>query len=98
MSIFDKSAPNVGEIHDILCRLESVDIAHIVSSSMPPDTLYCQDKDEFVIVLEGEALLQVEEREICLKKGEYVFIKAFTKHQVLKCKNSTHWLAVYVKS
>jgi cupin 2 domain-containing protein len=98
VSIFDKPSPATGEIHDILCRLDNVEIAHIISSSVLPDTVYCQDRDEFVVVLKGEAFLQIKKREICLKKGEYIFIKAFTKHRVLRCKNGTHWLAVYIKN
>ncbi|MDR0580222.1 MAG: cupin domain-containing protein [Campylobacteraceae bacterium] len=98
MSIFDKQTPDSGEMHDILCKLDNVDIVHIVSSSILPDTIYCQDRDEFVIVLEGEAILQIKKQEVCLRKGEHIFIKAFTEHRLLKCKNSTHWLAVYVKN
>jgi cupin 2 domain-containing protein len=98
VNIFNTSAPKSGEIHDTLFSLENVEIAHIVSSSILPDIEYCQDKDEFVIVLEGEAILQIETEEICLKKGEYIFIKAFTKHRVLRCENGTRWLAVYMKN
>ncbi|MDR1614086.1 MAG: cupin domain-containing protein [Campylobacteraceae bacterium] len=98
MSIFDKPAPKCGEIHDILCKLDNVEIAHIISSSMLPDMEYCQNMDEFVMILEGEALMKIENQEIRLKKGEYIFIKAFVKHRILNCKNGTHWLAVYIKS
>jgi acetone carboxylase gamma subunit len=32
-----------------------------------------------------------------LHKGEHLFIKAHTKHRVLRCENGTHWLAVHIK-
>ncbi|MDR2342292.1 MAG: cupin domain-containing protein [Campylobacteraceae bacterium] len=98
MSIFDKKSPNNGEVFEILHKQKNIEITHIISSSKLPDILYCQDKDEFIIVLEGGAVLEVEGEEICLKKGEYFFIKAFTKHRILKCENGTHWLAVYMKT
>ncbi|MDR3177715.1 MAG: cupin domain-containing protein [Campylobacteraceae bacterium] len=98
MSVFDKKSPNSGEIFEILHKQKGVEITHIVSSSKLPDTLYNQDKDEFVVVLEGEAVLEIGGREVCLKRGGHLFIKAFTKHRVLKCKDGTHWLAVYMKN
>ncbi|MDR1461333.1 MAG: cupin domain-containing protein, partial [Campylobacteraceae bacterium] len=91
MSIFDKKSPNSDEIFEILHKQKNIEITHIVSSSKLSDILYDQDEDEFVIVLEGEAVLNIEEQRVCLKKGEYIFIKAHEKHRVLNCKDNTHW-------
>ncbi|MDR1007928.1 MAG: cupin domain-containing protein [Campylobacteraceae bacterium] len=98
MSIFEKASPKSGEIFEILHKQKNIEITHIISSSKLQDIEYNQDKDEFVIVLEGETVLEVEGEEVCLKRGEYLFIKAFTKHRILKCKNGTHWFAVYMKN
>ena len=96
MSIFDKITPNDGEIFEVLHKQKDMEIVHILSSSNLAANLYDQDKDEFVIVLEGGALLEIEGKEIELKKGEYIFIKARVKHKILRCDSGTHWLAIYI--
>jgi cupin 2 domain-containing protein len=98
MGIFDKKSPISDEVSQILHKQKGVEITHIVSSSKLPDTLYDQDKDEFVIVLEGEAVLEIRGEKICLKRGEYVFIAAHVKHRILSCQDGTHWIAVYIKT
>jgi cupin 2 domain-containing protein len=98
MNIFDTPPPSIGEIHETLFKQNNIEISHIVSSSKLPDIEYDQEKDEFAIILEGAARLEIEGREVCLKKGEHIFIKAHTKHRVLTCDNGTRWLAVYMKN
>jgi cupin 2 domain-containing protein len=98
MSVFEKKPPKNGEIFEVLHKQKNIEITHIVSSSKLPDIEYDQDKDEFVIVLEGEVVLDIEGEKICLKKGEYTFIKAHAKHRVLSSKENTHWLAIYIKN
>ena len=59
---------------------------------------YDQDSDEWVIVLEGEAVLSFEEGEdIRLKKGDFINIPAHTKHRVSWTTKSeeTIWLAIH---
>jgi cupin 2 domain-containing protein len=98
MSIFDKLPPKDGEIFEILYKQKDIEITHILSSSNLDDHLYNQNKDEFVILLEGGALLEMDGKEVDLKKGEYIFIKAHTKHKILRCENGSHWLAIYIKN
>jgi len=98
MNIFDIPPPKEGEIFDILYKQKEIEITHIVSSSKLPDKLYDQDRDEFVLLLEGEAALEIEGDRKRLKKGDYLFIKARTKHRILQCADGTRWLAVYMKN
>lgn len=96
MNLYDKKPPKFDEIHEILHKQKGVEIAHIVSSSKLKDTLYIQDKDEFVLLLSGKATLKLNGKKKRLKSGEYLFIPALTKHKITKTKKNTHWLAVYI--
>jgi uncharacterized cupin superfamily protein len=53
------------------------------SYSSPPGFWYDQDEDEWVIVVRGEATLQLEEGELVrMKEGDHVTIPRHTKHRV----------------
>jgi len=97
MNIFDYTTPEIGEDFKSLFKSENIDIIRIVSSNTLEDKLYIQDVDEFVILLEGEALLEVEGKEVILKKGDTLFIPSNVPHRVLKTKKGTLWLAIYMK-
>jgi len=59
---------------------------------------YDQESDEWVIVLQGEAVLSFEdEGEVRLKTGNYLNIPAHKKHRVSYTSpdEKTIWLAVY---
>lgn len=97
MSVFDKLPPLKDEIFEVLHKQKNIEITHIVSSSDLPQKEYDQKEDEFVLILEGEATLEVEREIKVLKKGDYLFLPAHTKHKILSVKNNTHWLAIYMK-
>lgn len=97
MNIFEKLPPLENEIFEILHKQKDIEITHIVSSSKIPNKEYDQEEDEFVLLLEGEARLSIEGKEKLLKKGDYIFLPAHTKHKILHVKNNTHWLAIYIK-
>ena len=62
---------------------------------------YEQEQNEFVVLLEGEAILHVQEhngiKEYALTKGDFLDIKAYVKHRVhyTSEEQSTIWLAVF---
>ena len=59
---------------------------------------YDQDKNEWLIVLQGEAKIMFEDKsEISLKKGDTLNIKAHQKHKVTYTSKDekTIWLAVH---
>ena len=98
MNIFKYTTPEVGEDFKSLFKNENIDIVRIVSSEKLEDKLYVQDVDEFVVLLEGEATLSINGKEIILKKGDTLFILAKEPHRVLKTKKGTLWLAIYFKN
>ena len=90
------------EIFTILVESEGVKIERIVSTgqSSPPEWWYDQEENEWVIVLEGEAILSFPKAEdIHLKAGDYINIPAHQKHRVSWTKQNTKtiWLAVFYK-
>ena len=90
------------EFSDILKR-ENLRIERIVSNGQtsPNDFWYNQDENEFVLLLQGHAILEIEEEnkivEIDLKEGDYINIEANVKHRVkyTSLKQTTIWLAVF---
>lgn len=88
-----------GEITTILLEREDVLIKRIVSTGQTTDW-YNQTEDEFVMLLEGKAKLEFEERELTLSPGDTVLIKAHDKHRVSYTSSQPPciWLCVFMKS
>lgn len=86
-----------------LISTKNVRIERIVSNGQTSqeDFWYDQDANEFVIVLDGNAVLEIEEegeiKTVELNKNDYINIKAHTKHRVAYTDTSkpTVWLAVF---
>jgi len=97
--ILDKSSE---EFMDLIST-KKVRIERIVSNGQTSEEnfWYDQDENEFVIVLEGNAVLEIEEegeiKTVELNKNDYINIKAHTKHRVAYTDTSkpTVWLAVF---
>jgi len=88
------------ELVEILVENKDVCIERIVSKghTSPASGWYDQAKNEWVIVLKGEAIISFEdESEIRLSAGSYVDIAAHKKHRVSWTDPDveTIWLAVH---
>jgi cupin 2 domain-containing protein len=73
------------EIFEALISTPDILIERIVSTGQttPPGQWYDQDKDEWVILLQGEAELAYEDgSRIKLKAGDYLLIRSHQKHRV----------------
>ena len=57
---------------------------------------YLQEEDEWLIVIEGEACLRIDNKEKTLRKGDTLFIPAKTPHTILKTMAGTVWLTVHI--
>ena len=84
---------------DEIVNHRSVRIERIVSKghSSETDFWYDQSENEFVMVLEGHAIIEFEDHQVELKKGDYIDIKAHVKHRVkyTSTNEPTIWLAVF---
>lgn len=73
------------ELFETLLEHEKILIEKVVSSGQvtPTGDWYDQDRDEWLIVLQGEGELSYEDgSRIKLNKGDYQFIPARQKHRV----------------
>ena len=96
MNLYDAFPPETGESFTTLLEHKNVKIIRIVSSDTPDQKEYRQEEDEWVVVLEGSALLEVKGEPRSLKRGEMVFLPAGTPHRVLETAPGTLWLAVHI--
>ncbi len=86
-----------------LLKTENIRIEKIVSNGQtsPKDFWYDQDENEFVIVLKGEAILEIQKNneivELKLNNGDFINIKAHEKHRVkyTSLEEPTVWLVVF---
>jgi cupin 2 domain-containing protein len=97
MNLFDCKIPTTGENFDTLLSHKNIEILRIISSDQLEEKEYCQEEDEWVVILEGSALLLIEDEEKRLNKGEWLFIPARTRHSVVKTEKGTLWLAVHIR-
>ena len=96
MNLFDTHIPETGETFTTFLEHKNVKIVRIVSSDQIEPVTCDQDEDEWVAVLEGEAVLELDGERITLKRGDTLFIPAHTPHTVLETQKGTVWLAVHI--
>lgn len=92
----DVSPPLEGERFDVLLRHKGLTIERIVSSSRIAYERYVQTQDEWVLLLQGDATLDVNGRKVALTSGDHLFLPAQTPHTVLQVSDGALWLAVHL--
>ncbi len=98
-NIFDNLPTiKIGEIFQEILFHKNVKIEKIISSDSPDSTIYEQEQDEWVLLLEGKATLAINNQLINLEKGDYLYIPAHTPHQVIKTSSQPLciWLAIHI--
>ena len=95
-NIFKLPIPQKEEEFYTLLKHKNVRIVAITSSNILEEHLYVQDEDEWVMLIEGEAHLEIDGQSIFLKSGDTLFLPAETPHRVLETKKGTRWLAVHI--
>jgi cupin 2 domain-containing protein len=78
---------------------ETIKVEKIVSNGQksPENFWYEQEKSEYILLLSGSAILEFEDFEVDLKKGDCLNIKAMQKHRVkfTSLDEPTIWFAVF---
>lgn len=92
----DSAAPLEGERFDALLRHRNLVIERIVSSAAITAQEYVQTQDEWVLLVHGEAVLDVAGESVSLKSGDYLFLPAGVPHSVERTSPGALWLAVHL--
>ena len=86
------------QVFDIL-KKDNIRIEKIVSNGQKSekDFWYEQEENEFIMVIDGDAIIEFEDKECELKKGDYLIIEKMIKHRVkyTDTNGPTIWLAVF---
>ena len=95
MNLYDFEVPDKDEIFETLYKKGSLEIVRIVSSVLEKEKRFCDEKDEWVVLLKGEATLWMQGETIHLHEGDTLFIPANTPHTLLSVSKGSLWLAVH---
>ena len=103
-NIFTNAPQKLGkeEFFELLVKNDAVIIEKIISEGQktPESDWYDQEKNEWVIVLKGKAMLFFEDQtSVQLNEGDFINIPAHKKHRVAWTDpdNETIWLAVHYR-
>jgi len=97
-NIFDYTLPEIdNESFKTELKSKNVEIKTIISNTLKTPQEFVQDCDEWVVVLQGCAKIQINGIIHKLKKGDTLFIPKNTKHTLLKTRQVVVWLAVYIR-
>jgi cupin 2 domain-containing protein len=96
-NFYEYARPAVGnETVDLLLARGGARIERIVSNRAGTGW-YDQDEDEWVLLLEGTASLQIGSETVPLARGDSLLLKAGEKHRVVSTSEDALWLAVFIK-
>lgn len=88
-------APATGERTAEIARVGAVVVEQIVSGALGGPVDYLQGHDEWVVVLDGGATLQIGGERVDLEAGDWVLLPARTPHTLVEARPGTSWLALH---
>lgn len=88
--------PSAGERCDVLVTHKNLVVERIVSSANIAPKKYVQSQDEWVVLVRGEAEIEVEGAAVVLKCGDHLFLPSGTVHIVKSASEGAMWLAVHL--
>jgi len=91
------AAPPTGERFETLLTHGNLVVEQILSAHDPDTSEQVQTHDEWVVVLAGDAILDVAGERLDLAAGDWVFLPSGTAHRVLRTAPGTSWLAVHLR-
>jgi predicted acetyltransferase len=87
--------PAEGERTEEIVDLGAVTIEQIITGTPDPAMVYDQEQDEWVVVLDGHATLEVAGEQVHMLAGDWILLPARTRHRVLSAARGTRWIAVH---
>lgn len=85
-----------GERFDTLLSHRNLVIERIISGADIQPVDYVQPQDEWVMLVQGSAVMDIAGERCTLVAGDHVFLPAGTPHRVERCEPGTLWLAVHL--
>jgi len=96
MNIYDVAKPeNDCETFLTLHQTTSLKIEAIRSRLTRPGMHYNQEEDEWVMLIDGTAQLEINGELRHLQKGDFLFIPHHTPHRVLSTSNDALWIGIF---
>ena len=92
----DAAPPHDGERFDTILSHRNLVVERIISSAVIHPCEFVQTQDEWVLLIEGGAVLKVAGETVSLKPGDYLFLPAGVPHTVERTAEGTVWLAVHL--
>jgi cupin 2 domain-containing protein len=83
------------EVFSILFQNRTLKIESIRSSLKTAGELYDQDQDEWVLLLKGEAQMEIIDEIRSIRAGDYLFLPKHTPHRVISTSDNALWLGVF---
>ena len=87
-------APPEGEATVELARAAGFTVEQILSGRLAAPQDYEQDHDEWVVILDGAAVLEVDGVAHELGAGDWWLLPAGTRHRLVRAAPGTSWLTV----
>lgn len=96
MNIYEIAEPSKNsETFFIVHQTPTLKIEAIRSRLFTPGDVYDQEEDEWVLLVRGEARLQIQNDEFLLRAGNSLFLPRHTLHRVLSTSDDALWIAVF---
>ena len=90
-----EDVPSSGEDHRELLRGDGFSLVEILTGHVETPMGFVGTQDEWVVVLEGRARLDIAGREVVLESGDWVVIPTGRPHEILEVEPATRWLALH---
>jgi cupin 2 domain-containing protein len=94
--------PHLPECFETIVHTPELLIERIVTNKNfhAPGGWFDQDRDEWVLLIEGEAEIEFENHDIiCMKKGDYILIPSHQQHRILRVSKNPGciWLGIHAE-
>jgi cupin 2 domain-containing protein len=90
-------APPVGERTEEIARVGDVVVEHILSGELESPVDYDQDHEEWVVVLDGRAVVEVGGHRLNMTGGDWLSLPAHVPHRLIDTEPGTSWLALHAR-
>jgi cupin 2 domain-containing protein len=88
------AAPADGERSVVLARGSGFTVEQILSGRLGAELEFRQDHDEWVMVVEGSAVVEVDGVPYELSRGDWMLLPAGVPHRLVSTVPGTSWVAV----